>query len=203
MASKIEIIKRAASRTGNGSIVSIDDNAEIARLTEEHYEAIVEECLTQHGWKFARKVAACQLTDVTPELPWSQMWRKPTGLLSLQYVQDDQAQRIDHEERDHEQGACVVVTCSQTALLAVGTYRVAEARWPGDFAMAIQHRMEGVFYGGIAEQHDLAAERDKMAEMKLQRARVRDQRASTPTDASEWNLVAARGRRAAQPRGGR
>ena len=47
--SKIEIIKRAASFTGFGALVSIEDNEEIARLTGEHYEAIAEEMLTEHG----------------------------------------------------------------------------------------------------------------------------------------------------------
>ena len=56
MTTKLGIIARAASRTGNGVITSLDDGSEIALLTAEHYEGIVEEYLTQHGWKFARKV---------------------------------------------------------------------------------------------------------------------------------------------------
>ena len=70
--SKIEIIKRAASFTGFGALVSIEDNEEIARLTGEHYEAIAEEMLTEHGWKFARRVEPMQLTTHEPEKPWSQ-----------------------------------------------------------------------------------------------------------------------------------
>ena len=138
------------------------------------------------------------LTELTPESPWEQIWRKPTGLLSLQYVQDDDGQRIEHEERSTTQGRCCAVLYDQTApIYAVGTYRVDESEWPADFAMAIQHRMEAVFYGGVAEQHDLAKERERLAEMTLQRARVRDQRASTATDAGEWDLASARGRRGA------
>lgn len=197
MASKIEIIKRAASRTGNGALVSIEDNGEIARLTDEHYEAVVEEALTQHGWKFARQVKACQLTEIEPEEPWKQAWRKPTGLLSLQYICDESGQRLDHEERDTDQGACCMVLSDQTEVYAAGVFRASESRWPADFAMAIQHRMEAVFYGGIAEQHELASDREKLAELKLQRARVRDQRASTAGDASEWSLLTARNRRGA------
>ncbi|WGM47651.1 hypothetical protein KOAAANKH_02533 [Brevundimonas sp. NIBR10] len=195
--SKIEIIKRAASATGNGGLVSIDDNAEIARLTSEHYEAIVEEYLTQHGWKFARRSAACQLTTITPELPWTQVWRKPVLLLSLQYAATAEGQRVDAEERDTPQGPGIAVNCDQTSLNAVGTYRVAEDRWPGDFAMAVQHRMEAIFLSSIAEQRSEAESREKLAEAKLQRARVRDQRASTASDPGEWDLAAARNRRGA------
>lgn len=195
--SKLEIIARAASRTGNGVITTLDDGSEIALLTANHYEGIVEEYLTQHGWKFARRVNPMQLTEITPERPWSQVWRKPVGLLSLQYVQDDCGQRVEQEERSTEQGACCAVMGERTALSAVGVYRVDESEWPADFAMAVQHRMEGVFYGGIAEQHDLAKQQEGQAEAKLQRARVRDQRASTATDAGEWDLIAARSRRGA------
>lgn len=196
MASKIEIIKRAASRTGNGALVSIDDNAEIARLTEEHYEAIVEDALTVHGLNFARRAEPMQQTSLVVEKPWVQAWRKPAGILSLAYVCDENGQRVEHEERDTDQGACCVVLTSQTALFAVGVWRVSESRWPADFAMGIQHHMEAVFYGGIAEQHDLAEKRELMAERKLQKSRVRDKRASTSTDASEWDLLTARSRRA-------
>lgn len=197
MTTKLGIIARAASRTGNGVITSLDDGSEIALLTAEHYEGIVEEYLTQHGWKFARKVKPMELTALEPEKPWAQIWRKPDGLLSLQYVQDQNGQRVDQEERSTTQGACCAVIDRHEQLFAVGTYRVDESEWPADFAMAIQHRVEGVFYGGIAEQHDLAKGQESQAEGKLQRARVRDQRASTATDATEWDQIAARRRRGA------
>jgi len=198
MATKLGIIASAASRTGNGEITTLDDGSEIANLTVQHYEGIVEEYLTQHGWKFARRVNAMQLTELTPELPWVQLWRKPVGLMSLQYVQDVNGQRVDQEERSTTQGACcAVLTEYDDGLYAVGTYRVDESEWPADFAMSVQHRMEAIFYGGIAEQHDLAKERERLAELKLQKARVRDQRASTASDAGEWDLAAARNRRGA------
>jgi hypothetical protein len=197
MATKLGIIARAASRTGNGVITSLDDGSQIATLTAEHYEGIVEEYLTQHGWNFAREVHAMSLTELEPESPWLQLWRKPTGLLSLAYVQDECGQRVDQQERSTTQGACCAIQFEYEELHAVGTYRVDESQWPADFAMAIQHRMEGVFHGGIAEQHDLADKAERTAELKLQRARVRDQRASTATDPSVWDLTVARNRRGA------
>ena len=198
MATKLGIIASAASRTGNGEITTLDDGSEIANLTAQHYEGIVEEYLTQHAWKFARRVNAMQLTTVTPEKPWLQVWRKPVGLMSLQYVQDACGVRVDQEERSTTQGACCAVLLEfDEDLYAVGTYRVDESEWPADFAMAVQHRMEAIFYGGVAEQHDLAKERERLAELKLQKARVRDQRASTASDAGEWDLAAARNRRGA------
>lgn len=197
--SKIEIIKRAASFTGFGALVSIEDNEEIARLTGEHYEAIAEEMLTEHGWKFARRVEPMQLTTHEPEKPWSQAWRKPPNLLSLQYVQTKDGQRVDQEERDTNQGACCVVMGQYAAdsLYAAGVYRVAEARWPADFAMAVQHRMESVFMAGISEQRTEAKERENLSALKQQKSRVRDQRASTAGDAGEWDLTAGRSRRQA------
>lgn len=195
--SKIEIIKRAASYSGFGAITSIEDDADVSRLTGEHYEAIAEEMLTEHGWKFARRVEPMQLTELTPEKPWAQAWRKPPNLLSLAYVQDENGRRIDQEERDTNQGACCVVLCNFTTLYAVGVYRVAEDRWPADFAMAVQHRMEAVFLASVAEQRTAAREREALSGAKQQKSRVRDQRASTATDPTEYDLAAARRRTAA------
>lgn len=195
--SKIEIIKRAASFSGFGALTSIEDDAEVARLTREHYEAIAEEMLTEHGWKFARRVEPMQKTQLTPERPWAQIWRKPPNLLSLAYVQDEYGQRIDQEERDTDQGACCAVMSSHDALFAVGTYRVAEDRWPADFAMSVQHRMESVFLASVAEQRTAAREREGLAGAKQQKSRVRDQRASTASDPTEYDLAAARNRRGA------
>lgn len=195
--SKIEIIKRAASFTGFGALVSIEDNEEIARLTGEHYEAIVQEVMTEHGWKFARRAEPMQLTPLVPIAPWSQFWRKPPGLLSLQFVQTANGQRVDQEEQDTAQGACCAVMGAFGALYAVGVFRVPEDRWPADFAMVIQHRMESVFKAGIAEQWGEASERERMSGLKQQKSRVRDQRASTAGDASEWDLTASRSRRTA------
>lgn len=192
--SKIEIIKRAASYSGFGSITSIEDDADVSRLTDEHYEAIAEEMLTEHGWKFARRVEPMQLTPLTPEKPWVQVWRKPPNLLSLAYVQDENGVRVDHEERDTDQGACCVVLSIFPTLYAAGVYRVAEDRWPADFAMSVQHRMEAVFLASVAEQRTAAREREALSGAKQQKSRVRDQRASTATDPTEYDLAAARRR---------
>lgn len=197
MATKLGIIQRAATRTGNEAITSLDDGGEVATLASEHYESIVAEYLTQHGWNFARRVNAMQLTEIVPEKPWTQVWRKPVGLLSLAYVQDENGQRVDQQERATDQGACCAVAYDYETLSAVGTYRVDESEFPDDLAMAVQHRMEAIFYGGIAEQHDLAKDRERLAELKMQKARVRDQRASTASDASEWDLTVSRSRRGA------
>lgn len=200
---KTDICIRAAGWAGFGALTSLDDNAQVALLVEQHYDAIAAEMLTEHGWKFARKSGAMQLTTVVPEKPWAQAWRKPVGLLSLQYVQTAEGVRIDQEERDTDQGACCVVLSEfDTPLVAVGVFRVDEAVWPADFAMAVQHRIEAVFLAAVAEQRTEADARDKLSAGKQQRSRTRDQRASTATDPSQNCLAAARGRSAAwSPRG--
>ncbi|HEV7352591.1 MAG TPA: hypothetical protein VGN74_05620 [Brevundimonas sp.] len=190
--SKIEIIKRAASITGNGALVSIDDNEEVARLTDEHYEAIVEEMLCEHTWPWARRAVAMTAIEFTPERPWRKAWGKPVGLLALTYVQDANGLRVDHEERDTDTMAAVLTMVEDDVVYALGTYRVDEDRWSADFAMAVQKRMEAVFRKAIAEQ-TTEGNRDEQAGMaKAQKARVRSQRSSTSPDASEWDLTRAR-----------
>lgn len=195
--SKIEIIKRAASITGNGGLVSIDDNEEIARLTDEHYEGIVEEMLCEHTWPWARRSTAMTALEYAPEKPWRKAWGKPVGLLALSYVVDANGLRVDQEERDTEAAAAILTIREDDVLYAVGTYRVPEDRWSADFAMAVQKRMEAVFRKGIAEQQTEGNRDEQVANLKAQKARVRSQRSSTATDPTEWNLLRARSRSAA------
>jgi hypothetical protein len=211
-----DIINRASSQTGNGPIQTIDDNSQISNIVRANYEGIVTERLTQHAWKFARTVTQLTQLNVTPELPWTALFATPPDCLSLAFVQTDKAVRVDHEERNLPTGRAIAVIDplsfgdSQypvSVFLAVYTARVAEDRWPADFAMAIQLRMEAVFLRGVNEQHDLAEQREAHAEKKEMLARVRDKRASTDTDPSEWDLTAARNRGPAwsawRSRGGR
>jgi hypothetical protein len=74
---------------------------------------------------------------------------------------------------------------------------VDESRWPADFATGIQLMMEGALHRGISFQTSAAEKQEAKAEAILQRARVRDQRSSTATDATEWDLTLARRRDAA------
>lgn len=195
MASKIQIISRAASLTGNGPLVSLDDNAQVAQIVEEAYDGLVEALLTQHAWKFARRSASLSRLSATPEKPWSSLWQAPTGMLALHYVLDTTSGlRVDHEERDVSSGRAIAVLGDWTALSAVYTYRVDEGRWPGDFALAVQKHMEAAFLRGINEQRDQADRVERRADAVEQKARVRDQRSSSAVDASEWDLSAARNR---------
>lgn len=202
MASKIEIVQRAASATGNGFVTSLDDASEISQLVDVHYEGIVEAMLTQHAWKFARRASALSMLSDVPEKPWASLWQAPVGMLALQYVVDtDCVDRVEHEERDIASGRAIAVLDTHTNLTAVYTYRVAEDRWPGDFALAVQYRMEAVFLSALAEQREQAGQREKAALAYEQKARVRDQRSSTATNADEWDLTAARRRKWRYARG--
>jgi hypothetical protein len=69
--------------------------------------------------------------------------------------------RIDHEERDLPSGRAIAVLATSQQLTAVYTFRVAEDRFPADFAMAVQKRMEAIMLSGIAEQRDQAAGREE------------------------------------------
>ena len=220
-ASRFQIIQRAASRTGNGSLTTLEDNSDVAEIVKQHYDGITEQMLTQHAWKFARRVAVLTQLALTPEQPWNALYQTPVDCLSLHYVQTERALRIDHEERDTTMGRAIAVLmpfwgCGYPAtpvapgsvpdpavtganvlapaLYGVYTARVAEDRFPADFALALQYRMEAIFYAGISEDQTAATGRDQMAERVEQKARVRDQRASTPTDPNEWDLTRARRR---------
>lgn len=191
MTSKLEIIKRACSLSGNGTIDTLDDNDEIARLTDTHYEAIVAELMTG-SHRFGKRTAT--LTALTDEAvsPWTRLYAAPADMLALRYVQTSGGYRIDHEEQDTPQGKAIAVIEDDEAPIAVYTIRVPEARWPADFAMAVQLRMEAVFLAAISEQRDQASRREGRGDLIAQKAKVRDRRASTAGDPGDWDLTQAR-----------
>lgn len=197
MASKIEIVGRAVSATGNGAIVSLDDisDGSLALIIDQHYEGLVTSMLTQHGWKWARRTAELTQLEATPEAPWTALYQAPVGMLALHYVvETTTGQRIDCEERDLVTGRAIAVIGDWDSLTAVFTYRTSENVFPADFALALQYRLEAVILSGLAEQRDQANKRESMAADYEQKARVRDQRSSTAGDPSEWDLTNARRR---------
>jgi len=195
MTSKIEIVGRAASRTGNGFIASLDDNDDVAQIVEQHYDEIVENLLTQHAWKFARRSAQLNQLANAVEKPWAALWQPPNGMLALQYLCDDAGVVVaGWEERDTETGGAIAVLGDYDTVWAVYTYRVPEDRWPADFAKAVQLHLEAAMLAGINEQRDQADKRERRADAVEQKARVRDQRSSSATDANEWDLTRARDR---------
>ncbi len=194
--SKIQICQRAFANTGNGLLVSLDDGSIEATIVSNSYDARVEAMLTQHAWKFARRVTALTKLSAEPELPWTALWSAPLGMLSLSYVVDgDTGVRVDCEERDLVSGKAIAVMADCDTLNAVHTYLVTADRFPGDFALALQTYVEADALRSINEQIDQADRREKLAAGREQKARTRDQRSSTATDANEWDLTAARDRR--------
>lgn len=191
--SKIQIVQRAAALTGNGAIVSLDDGSEVSTCINAVWDGRVEAMLTQHAWKFARRVGEMTVLSDEVEAPWTALWQPPTGMLALQYVVDtDGGYRVDCEERDLTSGRAIAVMGDHDNLSAVHTYRVTEDRWPGDFCLALQRYLEADLLRTINEQIDQADRREKAAMLLEQRARTRDQRSSTAQDPAEWDLTRAR-----------
>lgn len=192
--SKLQIIQRAASNTGNGWIAALDDGSDVARIVDVHYEGIVEELLCSGSRNFARRVTQLSKLDLTPERPWRSLWQRPPGCLALRSVQDDCAVRVDHEERDTESGGAIATLYCGDVAHAVYVARVPENRWPADFAAAVQLRMEAVFLSAIAEQRQEAQGRERRADGKAVTSSIRDKTSSSPADPTEWDLTRARRR---------
>lgn len=191
--SKIQICQRAFANTGNGLLVSLDDGSIEATIISNSYDARVEAMLTQHAWKFARRVTALTKLADAVERPWTALWAAPTGMLSLSYVMDgDSGMRVECEERDLTSGRAIAVIGEHETMNAVHSYLVTADRFPGDFALALQTYVEADALRSINEQIDQADRREKLAAGREQKARTRDQRSSTANDPAEWDLTEAR-----------
>lgn len=195
MASKIGIVKAAASQGFGVVIESLDDNSSVSRLVDAHYEILVETALTQHGWTFASKSEDLTLLADDPVPPWSGVWAAPTDMLALRWVQmgGDSAVRLDWQETWTASTKAISILQDVSEATAYFTFRAPESRWPADLAIAMQLRMEAVFLRSL-EQFSEADNREARAAFLERRAMRRDKTSSTLPDPDEWDLTAARAR---------
>lgn len=152
---------------------------------------IAETALTAHGWKFARRTMPLTKLIGLPEGPWAGLWGKPSELLSVDYLVSGCGRRVEYEERDLASGAAFAVHGPYEAVSAVGTYRVAEERWPADFAEYVRARREAAHWRADGKTAQ-AEKREEAAYLLFRQAKARDGTASTPSDPHEWDLTRAR-----------
>jgi len=92
-ASKTEICSAALLALGQDPINSIDDQNERARLCKQLYEMVLDDELSLHRWKVARKRASLAKEAATPAFGWAYQYALPSDCLRVLSMAND----VDYE----------------------------------------------------------------------------------------------------------
>ena len=114
---KVNIANRALIKIGADRISSFNEDAEEARIVNEVYDSIRDECLMEHIWSFAQKRA--MLAQISTTISWDDdgmeyVYQKPSDFLKLNYVNSETAV-VKVEEQGilcNEEGLGIIYTAS-------------------------------------------------------------------------------------------
>lgn len=84
----LDLINQAATALGERTRISNleDDESVAAQVFREHYDTVIESCLTKTNWRFATtKAALNKLSDVPPNR-WAAAWQLPNDQLKVLFV---------------------------------------------------------------------------------------------------------------------
>jgi len=175
--SKFDICTRALQRIGANSIDSFDDGITESDIAGQEYSPLVENLLTNHRWKFARKRVALNHLIEEPVIGWTDYWQLPSDLLDLHGVFISSNVPIVYE-RDQDKIACDYD--ENHTLYAVYTASFAESFWPAYFVEVVTEALEAVFWRAIVRNPDQANQtRDHLEKVTLPKARNLDSQQQT------------------------
>lgn len=84
MASKVDIVNLALALIGGKPILSFDDlNSKEATLARSTYDALRDDCLEAHPWRFATKRADLVKSATVPDFGYSSAWDVPNDCLRV------------------------------------------------------------------------------------------------------------------------
>lgn len=188
MATDLQFINAAITRTGNDAITSLSQSGSAAAIATQNYEPFVRAKMSGYRWRWATKTAVLNLLPGTPPQPWGFAYQLPSDLLTLRTVTVF-GKPIPYQRMFNK------VFCnygSDAEVVALYGWRPDEAYWPAWFAEPLTKNLEAMFLRGIGERHAEAAERDDAAKVEWAEARRIDAQSEPPTDPWTYPLLAAR-----------
>lgn len=192
MATNLDLINAALTRTGNDPLTSLTAGGAAASIANANYEIIVKNELALQPWKKATKIA--QLDRLDPDVegdppePWTAAYQLPDDLVDIRTV------KVSGEPIPFEwHGDTIVCDAAETdEVILHYVWRITEDWFPPWLKEGVIRRLEAIFLRGIGERYAEADDRDKAAGDQFTIARNRDSQGGSPRDAWVSPLLKAR-----------
>ncbi|MBN3738084.1 hypothetical protein [Burkholderia sp. Tr-20355] len=83
MASQVGIANRALTKLGSARITSLDEDSKAAAVLNSMYDDVLDACLREHVWSFAKTRAQLAALADAPLFGFSYQYRLPTDFIRL------------------------------------------------------------------------------------------------------------------------
>ncbi len=192
-----QICNLALSKIGqNAYIDSINDASTEAAECKLHYDQVLDECLRQVDWGFARTRAALNLQTGDPPKPWHYQYVYPSDVV--------QARRIDTGLREGEDlrhiqyrtelvGGLRLLYTNQEDACLVYTARVTDPNlYPSNFVDYLSWKLAAAIVMPLTGNRALRNDTETLANLALQRAITADFDNEQEPPEQEAGYIAAR-----------
>jgi hypothetical protein len=181
----ISVLNQALTRSGNNQISSFTDGSAEAIVANANYQAIVDEMMSLHPWRFALRTATLDLLVDDPLTDGRQQYQLPNDSLRLMSVEANDVE-IHWELRDDR----IVTRYKVDEPVATFIARMPEPDWPAYFRELVVVALEVLFLRALAEDDRRADRREEVLyDLKMPRARTADSQQSAPDRKFQSRLV--------------
>lgn len=168
----IEVAQRAMVLVGLEPLAGFTDSTDEALVMNTLYEDMVEDCLSQHSWKFATgQKQLSRLTDA-PLDRWDAAYALPTEPAVMQVhtvTIDDVVQEYSIYER------YIYINAGENDNVILNyMFRVDTQYWPPAFSLWVIYRLASILGLSVTRNADVAESYVQLADQQFRIAKARD-----------------------------
>ena len=168
----IEVAQRAMVLVGLEPLAGFTDSTDEALVMNTLYEDMVEDCLSQHSWKFATgQKQLSRLTDA-PLDRWDAAYALPTEPAVMQVhtvTIDDVVQEYSIYER------YIYINAGENDNVVLNyMFRVDTQYWPPAFSLWVIYRLASILGLSVTRNAEVAESYVQLAEQQFRIAKARD-----------------------------
>lgn len=168
----IEVAQRAMVLVGLEPLAGFTDSTDEALVMNTLYEDMVEDCLSQHSWKFATgQKQLSRLTDA-PLDRWDAAYALPTEPAVMQVhtvTIDDVVQEYSIYER------YIYINAGENDNVILNyMFRVDTQYWPPAFSLWVIYRLASILGLSVTRNADVAESYVQLADQQFRMAKARD-----------------------------
>ena len=168
----IEVAQRAMVLVGLEPLAGFTDSTDEALVMNTLYEDVIEDCLSQHSWKFATgQKELSRLTDA-PLDRWDAAYALPTTPAVMQ-VHTVTIDDVVQEYSIYERYIYINAGANDTVVLNY-LFRVDTQYWPPAFALGVIYRLASILSLSVTRNAEVAESYVKLAEQQFRMAKARD-----------------------------
>lgn len=193
MLTAVQLCSQACVLIGAQPIASLADGTTEATVADQLYEAVAQDMLTRHRWRFATRQRALTAVTLTgeaeaPDDRWSAFYGVPSDCLVVHAL----TVAGTPIEFDRQGGVILCNAAAADEVVLTYGFRASEAQWPPYFDAIVRLQLASVFATAIANREGMADAMEKRALRALASGRQLDSQGRTTSRFDTGGIIRAR-----------